>query len=132
MDRISSLLFFTGAYSILCLFNITLQSPPSHLIGKKKWDFIGQYISLVHAITSVILSLYIYLIESGVHYSQATNSYHTLVISHSIGYFLYDMIFAEVTGIHDWAMRTHHCCILLGGTIMYMAETGGSAAVCKN
>lgn len=41
------------------------------------------------------------------------------------------MMFAEIFSLHDWAMRTHHLCVLLGGTVMYMAETGGSPATSK-
>lgn len=41
------------------------------------------------------------------------------------------MFYAEIFKLHDWAMRTHHISVLIGGFIMYMAENGGSASMSK-
>lgn len=41
------------------------------------------------------------------------------------------MIYAEVYGIHDNAMRFHHISTISGGTALYLANKGGSTAVSK-
>lgn len=133
MDRLSPLITFTCFYSVLAILNILTNSPPAHLPKKKQWDYLGQHISFIHSVLSIVISLYVYFLEGGIHYLQETNFYHLIVISvipiqHSLGYFFYDMIYAEIFSLHDWAMRTHHLCVLLGGTVMYIAETGGSPA----
>jgi hypothetical protein len=121
----------------MATINILIHTPPAELSDKKKWDYMGQHISLIHATSAVLMGFFVYCLEGGVHYSESTNFYHVLVLSvrttqHSLGYFFYDMIFAEIFRLHDWAMRIHHCCVLVGGTILYMAGSGGSIAICKS
>jgi hypothetical protein len=133
MDRLSPLISFTCFYTILGVSNHFLTKAPSTLPLKKQRDYQGQHISLIHSVLSIIICLYVYLKEGGIDYLASTNQWHLLVIGviftqHSLGYFFYDMVYAEVFSLHDWAMKTHHICVLLGGTVMYMAETGGSPA----
>lgn len=133
MDRLSPLLTFSCFYTVLGLVNILFNSPPKGLTRKKHWDYLGQHISLVHSVLSIIISLYVYILEGGIHYLEPTNPWHIMVIGvrfnqHTLGYFFYDMVYAEIFSLHDWAMRTHHICVLFGGTIMYIAESGGSPA----
>ena len=134
MDRLTCIVSFVMFYAVLSVLNLIVNVPPPKLISRKRWDYLGQHISMFHAITAVIICLYVYRIEGGIHYNAPTNSYHIIIISviitqHTLGYFFYDMVYAELFKLHDWAMRTHHLCVLIGGTIMYMSEIGGSIAV---
>lgn len=51
------------------------------------------------------------------------------IIGHTLGYFLYDMVFAEWFGVHDLAMRLHHIGSLVGGWIFYQGSVGASITV---
>ena len=131
MDRLLRLLGFSCGYAVLAILNNRLNTPPSSLSPRKKRDFLGQHISFLHSINSIFLCLYVYISEGGLNYNAPTNDSHIIVISvtnkqHSIGYFFYDTIYAEIFQLHDWAMRIHHICVLAGGTIMLMADIGGS------
>jgi hypothetical protein len=48
-------------------------------------------------------------------------------MGHSIGYFLYDLFYGELTQVHDNAMRGHHLGVLIGGLVLYADDVGGSA-----
>ena len=68
-------------YSSLATLNILINNPPDSLTGKKKWDYLGQHISFIHATTAVLMGLYVYWLEDGVNYSELTNFSHVLVLS---------------------------------------------------
>ena len=80
MDRLSPLLTFSCFYTVLGLINILLNSPPKTLTRKKHWDYLGQHISLIHSVLSIIISLYVYILEGGIHYLEPTNTWHVMVI----------------------------------------------------
>jgi hypothetical protein len=127
------------SFSIYTSIGYTMQrlvTPPSHLDRKTAMDYIGQHVSLVHCVLAIIFAITVYFIEGGIHYEADTNIYHLLVlgvlfIQHSLGYFYYDMIYAEIFGLHDNAMRFHHICTMGGGTALYLSSAGGSTAVSK-
>ena len=81
MDRVTTLVGFCAMYSALATVNILVNSPPPYLTGKKKWDYLGQHISLVHATAAVVMALYVYCLEGGVNYLELTNFSHILVMS---------------------------------------------------
>lgn len=49
-----------------------------------------------------------------------------------MGYFFYDMVYAEIFEVHDSAMRFHHVSVLFGGSIVFFRKIGGSVGVCKD
>lgn len=81
MDRLTSLLGFFSFYVFFAIINYLVNTPPKSLSGKRKWDFYGQHISLLHAVSAVLISAYIYITERGVHYNEATNIMHIISIS---------------------------------------------------
>ncbi|OMJ89711.1 hypothetical protein SteCoe_8076 [Stentor coeruleus] len=126
MDRIITITGFAVFYSLVSIANIVVNTPPPDLSSKKKWDYLGQHVSLIHAFLATFIAFSVYLLEGGVHYNTPTNFYHIIVLGHSLGYFIYDMFYAEFFKLHDWAMRTHHICVLIGGILLYLASIGGS------
>lgn len=46
-----------------------------------------------------------------------------------MGYFIYDMCFAEWFGIHDMAMRLHHAGSIIGSCFFYYETVGASITV---
>lgn len=81
MDRVTTLVGFCGMYSAIATLNILVNNPPPSLSGKKKWDYLGQHISLLHATAAVLMALYVYLLEGGVDYTGLTNFSYILVMS---------------------------------------------------
>ena len=83
----------------------------------------------MHSVLAFFMSSAYYGYTGGLNYNGKFNQVSIYIFGHSIGYFLYDMIFAELYGIHDWAMRLHHIGVLVGGTILYYTEIGGPFAI---
>lgn len=81
MDRITPLATFTCFYTAIGVLNALTNTPPPHLTKKKQWDYVGQHVSFIHSVLSIIISLYVYIQEGGIHYLQDTNYYHLIVIS---------------------------------------------------
>lgn len=44
---------------------------------------------------------------------------------------IYDFFYAEIFVSHDWSMRAHHVFVIIGATVMTVAEYGGSPATSK-
>jgi hypothetical protein len=66
-----------------------------------------------------------------VHYNSESNYRHDFVMAvsstqHSMGYFFYDMLYAEVYGVHDTAMGLHHLMVLVGGNIVSFRTVVGN------
>jgi hypothetical protein len=80
MDRIIAISVFAGFYSLVSMANIAVNTPPQDLSKKKKWDFLGQHVSLIHAILAALISFYVYILEGGIRYNTPTNSYHIIVL----------------------------------------------------
>ena len=120
-----SILFYT------CI-NIALSmriSVPPHLNFKESRDYIGKHISFIHSFIACIMSLCVYVQDFGIDYESDFSYKYILVLGHSMGYFTYDMIYAEVFGVHDLAMRFHHICVLIGGYTLYCQDKGGAIGV---
>ncbi|CAG9325655.1 unnamed protein product [Blepharisma stoltei] len=125
MPVLASMLFYCGV-------NIALQYvvvPPPKLTDSQKKNYIGEHISLIHSIFASILALSVYISENGINYDTPTNASQIIVLGHSMGYFTYDAIYAELFGLHDWAMRFHHIFVIFGGFPAYLASNGGSLGV---
>lgn len=80
MDRIIAISVFAGFYSLVSIANIVVNTPPQDLSKKKKWDFLGQHVSLIHAILAALISFYVYILEGGIRYNTPTNFYHIIVL----------------------------------------------------
>ena len=116
-------------YSILIIIYTSVIKRPQDMESKEYRDYIGQHISLTHSVIACILSLIVYIQDNGIDYESTFNYRYLVVFGHSMGYFAYDMIYAEIFGVHDLAMRFHHVCVLIGGTMFYTADNGGSVGI---
>jgi len=88
---------------------------PKNNNGKKTkdyYDYYGNYTSILHAIFSVIICGYVLVLE-GVKFGEPTSTREYFVISHSLGYFIYDTIQSEYHGYNQLAMTFHHIGALL-------------------
>jgi hypothetical protein len=120
-----SLLF----YSFINIILSTKIKIPPHLNFKESRDFIGQHISFIHSCLACMMSLAVYIRDLGIDYESDFSYKYILVLGHSMGYFTYDMIYAEIFGFHDLAMRFHHVCVLIGGYTLYCQDKGGAIGV---
>jgi hypothetical protein len=131
LDRLSPVLYCTVFYTTLCFLFHKFLKPPEALVGKEKeaayWDYFGQHVSIVHSLISSFLALAYYFGTGGVRYDEDYNQTTINIFGHSIGYFLYDLLYGEVSQVHDNAMRGHHVGVLVGGLILYSDSVGGSA-----
>ena len=135
MDRTTPILLSASAYTFLGWLNYQLTPCPSALLAKDKQkeyrDFYGQHVSLLHSVIAVIFSVWLYLQDGGVLYESPMSQDYLNVLGHSLGYFTYDMIYAELYGVHDWPMRMHHFSAIVAGFIFYLDPKGGSIAICE-
>ena len=133
VDRLTPVALSITFYSFLgWIMHQTIQTPKSliHEYDRKEYyDYYGKHVSLIHSLLSLFLSLGNYFYGAGVHYNESFSQLQIYLFGHSIGYFLYDMVYAEVFQIHDWAMRAHHIGTLMGGIKIYFEPVGGSAAL---
>jgi len=121
-----SFCFYTACCSVLH----TLVTPPKNISYKDQKDYLGQHVSFVHSLIACVMAVCFYYIDGGVQYSKTTEYRHIVLLGHSLGYFIYDTIYAEVFRVHDLAMRFHHVCILGGGFIMQFSSNGPLGPVC--
>jgi len=95
---------------------------PKNNNGKKTkhyYDYYGNYVSICHAISAVILGLYAYSVE-GVTYGAENAGISKLVVYNSFAYFLYDTIISEIKGYNTLPMTLHHATVLIGtGMIIF-------------
>jgi hypothetical protein len=116
-------------YSFLNIFISTRISIPPNLNFMRSRDFIGQHISFIHSFLACLMSMVVYIRDQGIDYESDFSYKYILVLGHSMGYFTYDMIYAEIFGVHDLAMRFHHICVLIGGYTLYCQDKGGAIGV---
>ena len=116
---------FYSCCNALCSIKVKV---PESLKGKEARDYIGQHISLIHSAIASVLSIIIYIKDNGVQYEDQFEYRHVLLLGHSLGYMVYDSIYAELYGVHDLAMRFHHFCTVLGGSTLFIQDKGGSIA----
>lgn len=133
VDRVTPIVLSIAFYSLLgFVMHQTIQTPKSlkqEYDKKKYYDYYGQHVSVIHSLLSLFISLGNYWYGGGVHYNEPSSQLQIYLFGHSIGYFLYDMVYAEVFQVHDWAMRAHHIATLLGGITLYCESLGLSAAL---
>ncbi|CAG9331818.1 unnamed protein product [Blepharisma stoltei] len=120
-----SMLFYCGVNIVLHYVVI----PPAKLSEREKKDYFGEHISLIHSVFAATLAFTVYYKEGGINYDTPITMAHIFVIGHSMGYFTYDAIYAELFGLHDWAMRFHHIFVILGGFPVYFSSNGGSLGI---
>jgi hypothetical protein len=128
--------FFTLYWIISAAIRYLVKAPPADVDDKQLHDFYGQHVSFFHSIVAVTAASAVYFYEGGADYESLTHPRHILVMGvrakqHSLGYFCYDLIYAEIYQVHDTAMRLHHVCVCLGGAIMFFSPVGGSVAMSK-
>lgn len=68
-------------YSIFAFLIKFFVRLPQELKRKEQKDYLGQHLSILHAYSSVISSLIVYINEGGIDYNAPTNFWHELVIS---------------------------------------------------
>ncbi|OMJ88185.1 hypothetical protein SteCoe_9918 [Stentor coeruleus] len=113
-------------YSLLNLgIRSRLKIPPS-LEKKDKFDFIGQHISLIHSVEAIVMCIFSYTYSKGIDYYGETDYIQVVTLAFSLGYFTYDVIYAEIYGVHDWPMRIHHIFVLAGGICLLLQTRGGA------
>jgi hypothetical protein len=128
--------FFVLYWVISAFVRHVVKEPPADVVGRELHDFYGQHVSFIHSTVGVAAALVVYFYEGGADYDALTLPRHTLVLGvwpkqHSLGYFCYDLIYAEIYQVHDNAMRLHHVCVCFGGAIMFFSPVGGSVAMSK-
>jgi hypothetical protein len=133
-DKLPPVLVSFLAYCVLSYITHRLVQKPKgyeQLSRGEYFDYFGQYVSIVHSLISLTLSLASYFYHRGVHYNAPFTVDQTYIFGHSIGYFLYDLAYGEVFGIHNInnAMRIHHVCTCLGGITCYMSPVGGASCL---
>mmetsp|Transcript_25016 Transcript_25016/g.43906 ORF Transcript_25016/g.43906 Transcript_25016/m.43906 type:complete len:287 (-) Transcript_25016:7-867(-) len=121
--------FFVFYCTISALVRKVVEAPPKDASDKEVHDYYGQHISFVHSLLAVISAFIVYFHDGGIHYHAPTQPKHTIVLAHSLGYFCYDMLYAEIFKLHNNAMRLHHCCVLFGGAVLFLSPLGGSFAM---
>lgn len=126
MDYLTPVIISIIFYAFVNVFIQNIISPPAKSSDKEKRDHIGQHISLIHSCISVTWALIVYVNDNGIDYTSPTTNAHVLVLGHSMGYFTYDIIYAEIFGLHDTAMRFHHLFVMLGGFPLYFSSNGGN------
>jgi hypothetical protein len=114
-------------YSICNLVCYKAIKGPRYVPEKEYRDYFGLHVSIVHSVLAVIATFATYIYEGGIHYNEPTNLLHIWVVGHSVGYFIYDMIYGEYYQINDMAMRVHHIGALITTGLMTFAPIGGSA-----
>ena len=129
MDRALPLCMFVGFYTISAAINAKLTKPPEYLPAKDYRDYQGQYVSILHSYMSVMLGLVVYIVEGGMRYEDPTSVLEVVAISNSLGYFIYDSIYAELFQIHDWPMRFHHLGALMACLSIFLSQMGGSVSM---
>jgi hypothetical protein len=97
---------------------------------KDYYDFYGNYFSMVHAITSLILSS-IALYSEGLVFNAPLSSWTMkLVAYNSLAYFISDTILAIYYGYIDTAMVIHHfASVICSGTVFLSQSCGSEQAL---
>lgn len=110
-----------------------VEAPPKDISVRELHDYYGQHISLTHSTIAVCSAICIIVYEGGMNYHLPTLPRHTVVLAvspnqNSLGYFCFDMLYAEVFSLHNTAMRLHHLCVLFGGFLLFFSPYGGPIA----
>jgi TLC domain len=113
-------------YSILNIIIRLFITVPGYLLFKDQQDFIGQHVSLMHSIQAIGLCIASYIKSNGIDYMAPTEYLQVVTLSVSLGYFLYDALYAEIYGLHEWDMRFHHVFVIIGGISLLMQPFGGA------
>ncbi|OMJ78559.1 hypothetical protein SteCoe_21581 [Stentor coeruleus] len=129
MDRTTPILVSFASYSFVALLFSKFIYPPNELKRKEQKDYLGQHLSIIHAYMAIMICSAVYIYEGGIDYNAPTNMMHVVAIGNSLGYFIFDSIYAEYYKLHDGAMRFHHVFALIALFTMYFSSIGGSASV---
>ena len=113
-------------YSILNLYLKSTLSIPSDLSYKDGRNYIGIYVSFFHSLEAPILCILSYVYSGGIDYYAETDYLQVVTLGFSLGYFSYDGVYAEIYGLHDWPMRIHHICVIIGGLSLLTHPHGGA------
>jgi hypothetical protein len=118
---------FVLAWVVISRICFTVFSCPDHLKpknngGKKTksyYDYYGNYVSIAHAVSAVILGFYAYHVE-GVTFGTDNFGISKLVVYNSFAYFFYDTVISEYYGYNTLPMTLHHATVLIGtGMIIF-------------
>jgi hypothetical protein len=125
-----------GIYAVISRatfkFPCPTQLQPQNNKGKKTseyYNYYGNYISLVHAFASIILSGYA-LATEGITYNNQTTFAMKLAIYNSLAYFIHDTIMGSICGYLTVPMAFHHVAsTIVAGSVFYLQSCGSEVAV---
>jgi hypothetical protein len=106
---------------------------PQNTKGKKTkdyFDYYGNYFSMVHAISSLSLSV-IALYREGLTFNAPLNAWSMKIVAYnSLAYFIADTILASLYGYLDVAMLVHHIAsVICSGTVFVTQSCGAEQAL---
>lgn len=89
-------------------------------------EYIGSYISIVHAVSVLLMGIYL-LTPNGIVFVKKNSPQETFVIAFSLGYFTMDTVVGLATGFNDSVMVFHHIECLL--SLIYGMVKGSYGSV---
>jgi hypothetical protein len=106
---------------------------PKNTKGKRTkdyFDYYGNYFSMVHAITSLIFSVYA-LSQEGLTFGTPVKSWTMKIVAYnSLAYFISDTILASIYGYLDAAMIVHHVAsVICSATVFFSQSCGAEQAL---
>lgn len=116
----------TVFYSFLNIICRLVIDAPMYMDRKARHDYIGQHVSLFHSIQAIILCIVSYIYSNGIDLTAQTDYLQVWTLGFSIGYFIYDFIYAEIYKLHDWPMRIHHLFVMAGGCCLLLQPVAGA------
>lgn len=75
--------------------------------SKMRWEYLSNYVSLLHAVMATLIASYILCTSNESLDSQNSNAIKR-IISFSLSYFLVDTVFGLLHGYNDFLMNIHH------------------------
>ena len=125
MDRVTPVIMGTAGYAMMSLAASLMVASPKHLTATEQKNYCGFHISLIHSVIACALASYVLWAEGGLRYDGGFTQTHIWVLGLTLGYFIYDIMYAEWFRLHDNLMRFHHVFVLIGGGMLYFSESGG-------
>lgn len=81
MENLAIIFSFSVFYSLTCTsLQFLISCPKSYKLIEKR-DYIGQHVSMIHAILATIMSFFVYIQEDGVDYNAKTEFSHVFILS---------------------------------------------------
>jgi hypothetical protein len=125
-----------GVYAVFSRASFSFPCPPKlqpqNNNGKKTseyYNYYGNYISMFHAITSIILSGFA-LATEGITYNAPTTFTMKVAIYNSLAYFIHDTLMGVICGYLTVPLLLHHIAsTTVAGSVFYLQSCGSEVAV---